>query len=191
MFKNDEEDEFEGGDASGKPGIQMINKAGIMGSILQSVQNVQSASGTLDVNLPDNTAAGNTKSISEILEEREQELKDLERFKDMKNSQFVDALAADMGTSGAQGGSTVLNLPSANLAQASTGEQMTEGSTEGTMGGASTGAGKGDDVANEIQAKFEADTETLVRENEEAIATMVKTLEGLKAEIGGSQTRVE
>ena len=86
MFKNDEEDEYEGGDASGKPGIQMINKAGIMGSILQSVQNVQSASGTLDVNLPDNTAAGNTKSISEILEEREQELKDLEQFKDMKNS---------------------------------------------------------------------------------------------------------
>ena len=69
MFRNDEEDEGE--DESGKPGIAMINKAGIMGSIVQSVQNVQSASGTLDVNLPDNTAAGNTKTISEILEERE------------------------------------------------------------------------------------------------------------------------
>ena len=69
MFRNDEEDEGE--DESGKPGIAMINKAGIMGSIVQSVQNVQSASGTLDVNLPDNTASGNTKTISEILEERE------------------------------------------------------------------------------------------------------------------------
>ena len=109
----------------------------------------------------------------------------------MKNSQFVDALAEDMGNTGAKGGSTVLNLPSASLGSASTGEQMAEGSTEGTVGGASTGAGKEGDVANEIQAKFEADTETLVRENEEAIATMVKTLEGLKAEIGGSQNRVE
>ena len=103
----------------------------------------------------------------------------------MKNSQFVDALAADMGT---QGGSTVLNIPSANLGAASTtGESTVEGATEAIASGAS----KEGDVANEIQAKFEADTETLVRENEEAIATMVKTLEGLKAEIGSSQNRVE
>jgi hypothetical protein len=74
----------------------------------------------------------------------------LEQFKDMKNSQFVDALAEDMGNTGAKGGSTVLNLPSASLGQSSTGEQMAEGSTEGTVGGASTGAGKEGDVANEI-----------------------------------------
>ena len=44
-------------------------------------------------------------------------MKDIEQFKDMKNSQFVDALAADMGNTG---GSTVLNLPSASLGSTAT-----------------------------------------------------------------------
>ena len=139
MFRNEDEEE---GDDAGKPGLAAINKAGIMGSIMSSMQSVQTASGTLDLNLPDNTGAANTKTIAEILEEREQELKDIEQFKDMKNSQFVDALAADMGNTG---GSTVLNLPSASLGSTAT-EQSVEGSQEG---GASNAAKEGD-MANEI-----------------------------------------
>ena len=78
MFRNEEDDE--GDEGQGSMGLKMISKAGIMGQIFSSMQTVQSASGTLDVNLPDSAAGGGGKTIAEILEEREQQMKDLEQF---------------------------------------------------------------------------------------------------------------
>jgi len=121
--------------------------------------------------------AGGTKTIAEILLEREQQLKDLEQFQDMKNSQFVDALAADIDKAGGAGG---ISIPTAEV---DTEDASKELDAENKP--------SGDSLADEIQKKFEADTAKLVEENEAQIAEMVKTLDALKAEIGTSQNKME
>ena len=189
MFRNEEDDD-EGGDGQGSGGLKMINKAGIMGQIFSSMQTVQSGSGTLDVNMPDTGAGGGPKTIAEILEERAQQLKDLEQFGDLKNSQFVDALAADIDKAGGAGG---MSLPVTSGASGADGAAVdTDDAAQALGAGNGAGAsGAADSLANEIQAKFEADTAKLVEENEAAISEMVVTLEGLKAEIGASQHKAE
>ena len=71
MFRNEEDDDGQGSGAH-----KMINKAGIMGNIFSQMQTVQSGTANSDFNMHDAGIGG--KSIAEILQEREQQLKDLE-----------------------------------------------------------------------------------------------------------------
>ena len=126
MFRGEDEDLL-GDGANGGQGVgignQMINKENIMGEIFSRVATVQSDG----VNMPGagGEASGGVnmeaeRSIKDIIDERQEQLRDLEQLQDMKQSQFVDALTNDIDGTGA-GGSTVLEALTAKKGAAAAG----------------------------------------------------------------------
>ena len=102
MFKG-EDDDFEGQNESQGVAIgnQMINKASIMGEITSRMEDLQTGSATTTGAAPTGDARGEVnmeaeRTIKDIIEERQEELKDLEQLQDMKSTNFVEALTTDI-----------------------------------------------------------------------------------------------
>ena len=67
------------------------------------------------------------RTIKDILEERQEELKDLEQLQDMKSTQFVEALTHDIeGSANATGGPVFADTPSAKGAAAEDGDDTAD-----------------------------------------------------------------
>ena len=126
------------------------------------------------------------KTIKDIINERQEQLKDLEQLQDMKSSNFVDALTNDIeGNVFTTGPSTIL-------------ETITHATHKGTTPNDGEGvkseavkenAAKQTSVASaidEMQERVRADLAKLVEEKEAEIQGMVTVLDTLKAEISKS-----
>lgn len=192
MFRGEDEDDFGQNEGQGVAiGNQMISKENIMGEIFSRVATVQTASEGVSVPGAGGETSGGVnmqaeKSIKDIIEERQAQLKDLEQLQDMTQSQFVDALTNDIDGTAGPGTSAVV--------EALTSKKGTESTTEGASGAnnpsqatAATPKNPAASAFEEMQEKLRADLATLVEEKEAEIQQMVTVLDSLKAEIGKSE----
>jgi hypothetical protein len=137
-------------------GIQMINKTSIMEEVTDTVQaSIETKDDGASISLPTVTAAAagvavQEKTIQDILEEREDQLKELEQLQDMKQSAFVDALAHDIAnTVGASGSGEVTYVSSYSTSHETNEEvKIIEGSTEEVQINPSKKAKAGDAVGD-------------------------------------------
>lgn len=188
MFHGEDEDFMADGENSGQGvaiGNRMINKAFIMEDIVSRVAVVQS-SGEANPEEPAAAASVNMeaeKSIKEIIEERQEQLKDLEQLQDIKQSQFVDALTNDI-----EGGAAAsVEAPTTALGAESQDKDAGDVDLPTQKQASAAPSNTGASAFDEMQEKLQGDLETLVKDKEAEIQELVTVLDSLKAEIGKSE----
>ena len=108
--QEDEEDFDQANEGQGpKIGMSMVNLDSIMGQIAKNVINSAEGQGGA-TGISGGVSGGNApeKSIRDVLEERDEQLKNLEQLQNMKSSAFVDALAQDLD-SNTTSGTVIIN----------------------------------------------------------------------------------